>query len=364
MTFKTFSFALCVSASFLITASAADYPDTISNFAFGSCAKERQPQPIWNAVLDTEPQLFLFIGDNHYADTWEDAQGEMISAPVTKPERIAEAYSDLAAKPGFKKLRASTPVLATWDDHDYGANDQGKHYPLKRESQQLFMDFFGFANDHPIREQEGVYQSKIIGTSGQQVQFILLDTRYHRDDLMKNPAGQPDGKGAYIPTSDKTASMLGETQWAWLEEQLNKPADIRFIISSIQVVAWEHAWESWGTMPHERQRLYDLIGKTKASGVVFLSGDRHLTEVSVDSSKKTPYPMWDFTASGMTDDIKTVNEFNSYRKGSVYRGAHFGTVNIQWAENKPDTQIVLTALTKDGELIYRESVQLRELTSH
>ena len=36
--------------------------------AFGSCAREREPQPIWTEIIAKDPDLFLFIGDNHYAD--------------------------------------------------------------------------------------------------------------------------------------------------------------------------------------------------------------------------------------------------------------------------------------------------------
>ena len=75
--------------------------------------------------------------------------------------------------------------------------------------------------------------------------------------------------------------MLGEDQWAWLEEQLRTPAEVRLIASSIQVVAEDHGWEKWMNFPHERERLYRLIRETRAEGVVFLSGDRHLAELSM-----------------------------------------------------------------------------------
>lgn len=345
------------------TAPKLDVNQPLTRLAFGSCAKERLPQPIWQQVLDVQPQMFLFIGDNHYADYWPDETGKLRSAPVTDIARIHEAYQVLAKKPGFSALRNQVPILATWDDHDYGANDMGKEYPLKAQSQDAFLDFFDFSQDDPIRQQQGIYHSRIFGPEGQRTQIIMLDTRYHRDELTRKGA-QDKGPGRFRPNADPTLSVLGEQQWQWLEQQLQHPAELRLIVSSIQVVAWEHGWETWGNFPAERQRLYDLIGSTKANGVVFLSGDRHLTEVSVDSGIKgfdVPYPIWDFTASGMTDEIRAVNEVNSYRQGAVYRGSHFGQLEMQWGDNLDSSQLTFTAIDEQGKPIYSKSVKLSEL---
>lgn len=343
----------------------AKHPPTsepaITRIAFGSCAKERLPQPIWQDILKQQPDIFLFIGDNQYADYWEK-NGKLQSAPVESKARINEAYQALAAKPGFAKLRSSIPVLATWDDHDYGANDAGKDFPLKAESQQAFIDFFGFAPEHPIHQQQGVYHSKILGPTGQRVQFILLDTRYHRSALTKAKVGQPYAR--YAPSTDPEADMLGEVQWQWLAEQLRKPAEVRIIASSIQVVAWQHGWESWGTMPTERQRLYDLITQTGAKGVVFVSGDRHLIEVSKDTglnNARVPYPMWDFTSSGLNDKPRPVSEANAYRVGSVTRTSNFGVINIQWQQPLRNSQITFRGLGENDQVLTQVQFALSEL---
>ena len=97
------------------------------------------------------------------------------------------------------------------------------------------------------------------------LQLILLDTRYHRSPLERR-APRPPGEGPYQPTADRTTTVLGEEQWQWLEQQLQVPAELRLVASSIQVVAEDHHWEKWGNFPHERKRLFDLIRATKASG--------------------------------------------------------------------------------------------------
>ncbi len=336
-------------------------PETLNRIAFGSCAKERKPQPIWNEIAKTNPDLFLFIGDNQYAD-WQRIDGELVYGPVTDPARIVEAYSTLSAIPEFAEFRQKVPLLGTWDDHDYGENDAGVDYPLKQQSQQAFLDFFGFDKSDPIRQQQGVYQSYQYGPKGKQVQIILLDTRYHRDALDEKQ--HETDPGVYAATNDTTRSMLGETQWQWLEQQLLKPADVRILASSIQVVAYQHGWETWGTMPHERQRLYDLIEKTQANGVVMISGDRHLMEVSVDRGQRNeqpPYPMWDFTSSGMTDDIRRVDEPNDFRVGPVYRGTNFGEIEILWDEKPSNTKIKFTARQQSGRVLTEQFVSLSAL---
>ena len=330
--------------------------------AFGSCAREREPQPIWTEVIATDPDLFLFIGDNQYADFWV-RDGRMVMAPVEDASRIREAYEELGAKPGFRRMQRQCPIMATWDDHDYGANDAGNDFALREESQQIFLDFWGFPTSSPIREQEGIYHARVFERDGRRVQIIMLDTRYHRDALER--VRRPGARGPYVATSDASKTILGEAQWAWLEDQLRIEADVRVIASSIQIVADEHGYETWGNFPHERQRLYDLIGETDASGVVFVSGDRHLVEISRDAGDKpdrmVPYPMWDFTSSGMTQRPQAIREANSFRVGPVHRETNFGVIDILWGEDGSSTVVQFTGLGDQGQMLTRQSVFLDDL---
>src|SRR5262245_16802130 len=96
----------------------------LTRIAFGSCAQQNRPQPIWEAVVTSNPDLFLFIGDTVYGDTKDMAV-------------LRACYDKLAAMPGYQKLKKTCPILATWDDHDYGWNDAGADYPKRVESQQI-----------------------------------------------------------------------------------------------------------------------------------------------------------------------------------------------------------------------------------
>lgn len=341
---------------------AADAP--LNLIAFGSCARDRRPQPVWEQILAAKPDLFLFIGDNNYADFWEK-DGKVVMEAIPNVQVLKDAYARQAAHEGYRRLRAQTPMMVTWDDHDYGDNDAGKEFPLREDSRKVFLDFYGFATDAPERAHQGVYNARSFGPPGRRVQIIMLDTRYNRDALERLPRGeQPERRGRYVPTADTSKTILGDAQWKWLEERLNEPADVRLIVSSIQVVADEHGFETWGNFPHERQRLYDLIAKTNAGGVVLLSGDRHLTEVSVDRGapgRAVPYPMWDFTSSGMTDDPRPVTDVNTKRVGPARRETTFGTVQIVWGDSPQTTQIEFTALGGAGQMLTRQSVFLSDL---
>lgn len=347
-------------AASLATPALAQAIDTI---AFGSCAREREPQPVWTEIIAKDPDLFLFIGDNQYADVWYE-DGKRVMKPIPNIERLLEAYRDLGNQPGYRRMQRHCPIMATWDDHDYGANDAGNDFSLRAESQQAFLDFYGFRENDPIREQEGIYHARTFGEPGQRVQVIMLDTRYHRDPLERASPGERRG-GPYVPTRDTGKTILGEAQWEWLEEQLRQPAHVRIIASSIQVVADEHGWETWGNFPHERQRLYDLIDETDASGVLFVTGDRHLMEISREpgdvAGRRAPYPMWDFTSSGLNERPRPVGDPNSFRVGPVLRETNFGIINIEWADSIERTRIHLEGYGDQGQMLTRQTVWLGDL---
>lgn len=319
-----------------VSARAGEDARPLARIAFGSCARQNKEQPIWEAVVATKPQRFLMLGDNIYGDTEDMAV-------------LRAKYDLLGKQPGFMKLRATCPVLATWDDHDYGANDAGAEYPKKKESQQIFLDFFEVPPDDPRRKQEGVYSSHLFGPKGKRVQVILLDARYFRSPLKKGfKPGEPgEGyRGPYAPNTDADATVLGATQWAWLKEQLQVPAEVRLIGSGVQVVADEHGSEHWGNFPHERKKLFALIRETKAGGVIFLSGDRHLSEIArlpADHPLGVGYPLFDITSSSLNvpsgnvnkAGVRFANEINSYRVGLTYFDVNFGCVHIDWDQADP-----------------------------
>ncbi len=335
--------------------------ETLERIAFGSCAKQDQPQPIWDAIVAVRPQRFLFLGDNIYADTQD-------------MDVLRAKYKLLFDQPGFQKLRQTCPVLATWDDHDYGANDAGAEYPRRRESQQVFLDFFGDGGADPRRSRPGVYSAHVVGPAGKRVQIILLDQRYFRSPLKTGfESGEPgEGRrGKFAPDTDPKSTVLGLDQWNWLEEQLRTPAELRLIGASFQFVADENGWECWGNFPLERARMLRLLKSTKASGVIFLSGDRHLAEISrlpADDPAGPGYPLFDVTSSslnapsGNLTKAKTrfANEINTHRVGLTYFETNFGLVEIDW--QPADPVVRLQVRDEAGGVVLQQRLSLSQLT--
>jgi len=326
----------------------------LTKISFGSCADQNKPCPIWGTIAEAKPELLLLLGDTIYADL-EDGKLK----PAT-PERIAKGYEELAKDAGWQRLREKTPVLGTWDDHDYGHNDAGGEWEHKVSAQKAFHDFFETPADSPRRKRKGVYHAETFGPVGKRVQVILLDGRYFRSLYTRADKPLPGTRIVpYIPVTDASATMLGDEQWKWLEEQLKKPAEVRLICSGIQVVNDDHPFEKWGNFPKERRKLLDLIASTGANGVVILSGDRHLGEISLDS-KSVGYPLFDITASGFNQASANYRdpEPNKYRVSSLPYGNHFGMVTIDWAA---DPVIGLQLRHEDGEIAIQSKVKLSKL---
>jgi alkaline phosphatase D len=342
---------LTVLAALLLALPAAAQDRPLARIAFASCADQERPLPIFDKIADLRPDLYLAMGDNIYADLKpEPGLSEMAS--------MKRKYEKLAAVPGWQRLTKTCQVLATWDDHDYGKNDVGSEYPHKDGSQQLFLDFFGVPKDSPRRAQKGVYNSAIIGPDGKRVQVILLDLRYFRGPLKKADRLAPGTRTRpYVPNTDPGATMLGAEQWAWLEAQLKQPAELRLLVSSIQVVPDEHIHEKWANLPAERDRLYRLLRDTKASGVIILSGDRHLAEISVDP-KAIDYPLYDVTSSGLNQgsQVWRLPEPNRHRVGTMTHGDNFGVVAVDWSAADP--VVSLQVRDADGEITLKDTVPL------
>jgi alkaline phosphatase D len=347
--------ALLVVALLLLAAppvAAQAPPPPLTRIAFGSCANEEKPQPVWDAVLAYRPQLFLFAGDNVYGDV---SAGRPVPAERAI-EGLRESYALAADIPGLKTLREQVPHLATWDDHDYGLNDAGASFAGKREAQALFLDFWKVPADDPRRGREGVYHAQTFGPPGARVQVIMLDTRTFRSDLKITDQRGAPGRERYLPDDDPAKTMLGEAQWTWLAERLREPAELRLVLSSIQVLARGHGWESWANLPRERRRLIDLVSETKANGVVFLSGDRHIGAL-YEEREGTPYRLVEITSSGLTETFPGNREAGPNRLGAVYGDVHFGSLDIDWWAGS----LALSLRSENGEVVRRERVEFRAL---
>jgi len=309
--------------------------ELISRVFFGSCIKQDQPKPLLAKMADLSPELMIFLGDNIYGD-------------ADDMDVLRAKYRTLESDAGFQRLRQSCPTLATWDDHDFGVNDGGADFPKRTESEAIFEDFWFGEGNSEARFRPGVYDAVVFGPSGKRLQVIMLDTRFFRSPLKK---GEKRVGGSWVPDEDPSKSMLGEAQWNWLEEQLLEPADVRIIASSIQFVAEDAGQETWSNLPTEKRRMLDLLKTTNAKGAIFISGDRHWSELSA-LSDDVPYRIYDFTSSSFNQlhgrGTPTANRFRFLPE--TYHKENYGVIRIDWDPPTPVATLEIRDLRGEVQL--------------
>lgn len=311
----------------------------LKRISFGSCLEQWNPQEIWKPMLDYKPDVFVWLGDNIYYDSY------------IAEEKIFY-YKLLINRDEYKKLKKISRMLYTWDDHDYGVNDSGSEYEDKVNSQKIFLYAFEENKNSPRWTRPGVYDSYYFGSKGKRVQIIMLDTRYFRSEL-KRDWRKIFGVKRNVPNTDKGATVLGETQWKWFSDELEKPADLRIIVSSIQLINDSHSFEKWGNFPADRKKFFDLIKEKNAKRVIILSGDRHMSEFSMEK-ENLPYPIYEFTSSSMNKPFKFMKpENNPKRIGNPIIEENFGNLDIFWDAKEPYLEFKIISLGGKEELSHK-----------
>ena len=297
----------------------------ITRIAAGSCYRPARPDTIFRTIREARPDLFLFIGDNVYPESEHDD-------PALSS--LKQAYALLAQSSAFSALRAEIPVITTWDDHDYGLDDAGRSFRHRETAESLFEHVWALGPDDPRRQREGVYHEVITGPAGRQLQMILLDTRFFRSD--------------YDSTEP---TMLGETQWQWLTDMLEKPADLRLLVSPVIVFGPGYS-EAWTRMPGELRRLTALLHRT--GNIFMVSGDLHSAAFyhKVDSDREVV----EIVASSLNDPLSGIlsqvtDRPEAARLGVPFHDANFALIDIDWQIGN----ILLTVRDQAGRVV-------RELT--
>jgi alkaline phosphatase D len=302
-------------------------PDETFTLAFGSCSKPSLSQPLWSDVRALSPDAWAWLGDIVYADT-EDI------------ERTRALYRAQAERSDYAAVVAAMQVVGVWDDHDYGRNDAGSEYPKRVESQAALLDFLKEPADSPRRGRLGTYASYVFGTGEKSIKLVMLDGRYHRD--------LPSARG----------DTLGEAQWTWLERELRTSTSrVNIVTSGYQVLPLDHSNEKWGNFPAARTRLLDLIARTRAPGVLLLSGDRHFAELSRLEHASLHYPLLELTSSGLTHAYDNADEPNRYRVGALYPHRNFGTVRVNFERD----ELALEARARGGGVVVGTKLKISSL---
>ncbi|MEQ6166327.1 alkaline phosphatase D family protein [Ekhidna sp. MALMAid0563] len=316
---------LAILFPFMLSAQQSDVTvsKAINRIAFGSCSQQNLTgNQLWSEINATNPDLWIWLGDNVYSDGIDMKQRR-------------KDYDLQKSHPDYKLLLKQTEVIGIWDDHDFGVNDGGKEYPMKDESKEELFRFLDVPDDHPARARKGAYQSYTYASKQGAVKIILLDARYFRDSLKWNNPGTAE-KEALV---NENGDVLGEVQWKWFKEQLSEEGVDLFILGTgIQVIPTQHRWEKWSNFPTARKRLMEVISSANAP-LVFISGDRHLSEVSRVEIEDYPYPVWEFTSSSLNSPSGLKEDLNKYRVGDKIHVPNFASMEIDWKTDKPVLQL-------------------------
>jgi hypothetical protein len=246
-------------------------------------------------------------------------------------------------------LHKKIPTVGVWDDHDFAMNDGNGYFSHKEISKKLFLDYMDEPVDSDRRTLgKGIYTTYSFGNGYKTVRLILLDVRFN--------------KTSYMYDWEKS-DIIGEEQWTWLEEVLNSNDEtFTFISTGIQVLPFNRIMtESW--YYNSRKRLFDLIARTKKSGVVILSGDIHCAQLlkTFCTLPKIGYDLYEITSSGLSHYFRP-SVFIEYFLPSDYNiiptiaSYNFAKIDLVYGEDKYSSKIVASII--DDENIVRARLNI------
>ncbi len=313
--------------------------------AVGSCVYVNDPQydrpgtpyggayNVFTSLHAKRPDAMVWLGDNTYFREidWNTRNG------------MIYRYTHTRSLPEMQPLLASTHHYAIWDDHDYGINDADRSFWLKNTALDVFKLFWANPN-YSVSNSGGVTGRFEWGDA----EFYLIDDRWN-----KSPNDRTTAK----------REMLGTTQLEWLIDALKTSrATFKFIAFGGQVLNHLSVFENYATYPEEREKFLKALADEKIPGVVFLSGDRHHTELSKLDRTGT-YSLLDFTISPLTSGSSNSaeKETNTLRVPGTYVGGkrNFAIFSFEGPQN--NRGFTCTVYDNNGTELWKQSVKAKDL---
>jgi len=311
--------------------------------AIGSCtyindpAYDRPGDPyggdyqIFQSIAAKNPDLMVWMGDNVYYREVDWATPTMMNT----------RYAHTRRTPELQPLLGHTHNYAIWDDHDYGPNNTNRSYRQKEASLRLFKQYWANPN-YGRPDVPGVFGKFQWGD----VEVFLLDDRYHR-----SPTNAPR-------TKEKT--MWGQEQRQWLIDALtSSDAPFKLVVNGGQVITEQTEYETMADFPHEQSLLLKALQKREIEGVVFLSGDRHITEL-LRRQPEDFYPIYEFTNSPLTAGAAPDDGTPNRVEGTLVEERNFGTVTVSGP--RKDRVLTLRTFDAEGELLWKRTIRAQDLT--
>ncbi|RPG80141.1 MAG: alkaline phosphatase family protein [Crocinitomicaceae bacterium TMED114] len=313
--------------------------------ALGSCSFINEPAydrpgkgygggySIFETIAESNPDLMLWLGDNVYFREvdWGSESG------------MQHRYSHLRRLPELQPLLGACPHYAIWDDHDFGPNNADGSWIHKDWAKSTFESFWPNPScGLPDRDGQGITSAFRF----HDVDFFLMDNRTFRlnpDNLTRTPR------------------MLGEAQIDWLIAALQySKAPFKVVATGGQVVSDYAAYENFAMFEAEREMLLARIRDEDIHGVVFLTGDRHSSELSA-LELKSGQTVLDFTCSALTSSTYDHSQEPNHNRleGTSVGVRNYGTMTL----TGPRKERVMTFRTFDaeGELLWERSFAAADL---
>ncbi len=294
----------------------------LARIALGSRANADLSPSVWNAVSATYPDLSIFAADVVCRDV------EMSAGQANIGDLIAlhDAYSNFANLDGFMQLREAAPVLAVRYDDRFDGEGRPADEGFNRISNQIHLDFWQASESDPRRSRTGLYFSQGYGPADRRVQVIVLDVMSVRGQTLGSNVSDPGS------TPSNRSPLLGEAQWAWLEAELQKPAELRLIVSSTEVLSESRKADGWARFPEERARLLQLAVGAQGRTMLLSGNQRH--GVIYRYQTGSYFPLYELSPSSLIKAGKQRREVGSHLLFRPLMIPNFGIVGINWQERE------------------------------
>jgi alkaline phosphatase D len=316
--------------------------------AIGSCLYVNQPETdrpgtpyggdydaIFESITKQKPDMMLWLGDNiYYREMDWVAESAMRSR-----------WRHNRSLPSMQNLLGNALQIGTWDDHDFGPNDSDRSFQLKDEALRVFSDYFPMPN-RGHDGTKGVFTKFEYGHA----EFFLLDDRYHRSPN-RTPAGEPK-------------VMFGREQMQWLKDSLvSSNATFKIIVGGNQLLQPAGGNERFGAFAEEQKDLFDFLVKAKITGLLFLSGDRHHTELLKVRWPGAEYDWFEFTSSplGSGGSRNAREENNPARVDGTWITAKRNFGLLQFKGKGDAMTLTMSSYLKDGSKAWEQVVKAADL---
>ena len=323
-------------------------------FIAGSCnyvndsAYDRPGNPygqgtaIFNTMANANANLMVWLGDNTY----------LREADYSSASGIAYRYAHTRKDKNMQRFFATQPNYAMWDDHDYGPDDASKSYILKDVTKKTFIDYW--CNKTYGENDKGIYTK----VSYSDCEFYLTDGRSFRDDSRT------------IEALNFPKTMLGAQQLAWLKNELiTSRATFKFICLGGQFLNENTKAECYNQYQEERKEIIDFITKNTISGVIFITGDRHHSEVIkkerlANNKNIGSYTLYDITSSPLSsgvDNILNLSEkINPMRvEGTLAVKQNFCLFYVSGMPG--ERKILIRSIDKDNNTLWEQTLYQKDL---